>query len=611
MVENKSSSWPAKWLAALEDDALIAASSKAIFARGKTYASAGVIEVIEEEGLPEPSLRAEIQGTERYTTEVWIENDKIAGDCDCPNAAEGWFCKHQVALALFWRARLTGVEPTLDEAAKKKVAASAKRAQTLKDKRQALEEFLGAQEVQTLANKLLEFAAYDRSLERELYRWQKIEASRNDPAEFKTLISELLATHGFIDYYASSDFARQGRAVLPLLEKACAQDAEAGLKLAIHALERCWRALGHADDSNGEIGGLCEEIGEAFVAALKATGPRPERFGKTYFDLVDKDPFGCFNSRAAEAAIGPQALAHFRELLAKRWRTAKDAVLAARAQGKKRNLYVISSNDPDIQLRHYERLYIEQLETTGEIDVAITVLSEDLSDSSAHDSLIYFLEKHGRHREAFVAAERANKAFPRDPLLESRLLDCYRRDGWHTEALALLRERFERMPSLRAYQDVLEAAKPAKADPSKLREELLAFLQAREQAELKNPRAVAHRNAAGQKGPYVELRVQVFCAESRWFDALALVQPPALCSAQTLEHLALHLPKTHTAEAVVLLKRVFDAVMPSSQSPYREALQLVEEIVKRMAPAERQVWLSTLNTTYKAKRNFIRALPKD
>lgn len=604
-------SWPTEWLAALDDEALIAASSKAIFTRGKTYATAGVIEVIGEEGLPEPSLRAEIQGTELYTTEVWIEDDEIAGDCDCPNAADGWFCKHQVALALFWRARLTGVEPELDEAAQKKVAASAKRAQTIKDKRLSLEEFLHAQEVRTLANKLLEFADYDRGLERELYRWQKIESSRNDPAEFKTLITELLATHGFIDYYASTDFARQGRAVLPLLEKACAQDAEAGLKLAMHALERCWRALGHADDSNGEIGGLCEEIGEAFVAALKAAGPRPERFGKTYFDLVDKDPFGCFNSREAEATIGPQALAHFRELLAKRWRAAKDAVLAARVQGRKRNLYIFSADDPDIQLRHYERLYIEQLEASGEIDVAIAVLSEDLSDASAHNSLIYFLEKHGRHREAFVAAERANKAFPHDSLLESRLLDCYRRDGWHAEALTLQRQRFECMPSLRAYQDVLEAAKSAKADLSALREDMLSFLKAREDAELKNPRAVAHRNAAGHKGPYVELRAQVLCAESRWLDALALVQPPALCSAQTLEDLALHLPKTHTAEAIVLLKRVFDTVMPASQSPYKEALHLVEEIAGRMTPGERQTWLTALRTTYKAKRNFIRDLPSN
>jgi hypothetical protein len=599
------------WLAAITDKALVVASNANIFARGKTYAHAGVIDVIGEDPPPAPALRAQIRGTEMYMTEVRIENDAITGNCDCPSAAEGWFCKHQVALALFWRERLDGKTPDIDETAHKKIAASTKRAQTVKDKRERLHAFLHSQDAHTLADKLIDLANNDPRLERQLLHWQKLNTRRDDPAELKTLITELFATNTFIDYYAAHDYARQAEAVLPLLEQACQRDPTTGIPLTVHALRRCWRALENADDSNGEIGGVCESIGATFIAALQAAGPQPERFGKTYFDLLIDDPFGSFDKRAAEAAIGAKALAHFRNLLAGQWRSVKDTVLAQRTQGKKRNRYFINSGDSEFALDRLERLHIDQLVATGDIDAAITVLSEDLSDASAHNSLLYFLEKHARHREAFSAAERANKAFPGNHLLEGRLLDCYRRDGWHCEALALLRAQFERTPNLSTYRQVLAAARDAKKNPTLLRQELLDFLQAREQAILNDPRNTRYKNPGGQTGPLVSLRAEILCAESLWLDALALVQPPALCDGTVLQRLALHLPATHGTEAVTLLRRVFSTVMPQSSSPYREALQLVEQIATRMTVEARQAWLASLRSEYKAKRNFVRDLPKE
>ena len=97
--------WPAAWADALSDDTLKQAGSAAIFQRGKAYAKSGAVEVIAEDPLPEPALHAQVSGSEDYATEVWIENDSIAGECDCPHAADGWFCKHQVALAMVERRR--------------------------------------------------------------------------------------------------------------------------------------------------------------------------------------------------------------------------------------------------------------------------------------------------------------------------------------------------------------------------------------------------------------------------------------------------------------------------------------------------------------------------
>ena len=73
-------------------------------------------------------------------------------------------------------------------------------------------------------------------------------------------------------------------------------------------------------------------IGAEWLLALQAAGPRPAGFGDTYLQLRLEDPFGCFDAAAAEAALGDAARARFRHALAVRWREAKDAVPALKAE---------------------------------------------------------------------------------------------------------------------------------------------------------------------------------------------------------------------------------------------------------------------------------------
>ena len=162
------SAWPAAWVLALGDMSLKQTSSAAIFQRGKAYATSGAVEVVDEAPMPEPALHAQVTGSETYTTEVWIEDDDLAGSCDCPHAADGWFCKHQVAVALVWRQRLAGQATVIGSSPRKPAASGAKRARTAEEKREALNAFLRGQDVANLADKLIEFADRDRDIAREL-----------------------------------------------------------------------------------------------------------------------------------------------------------------------------------------------------------------------------------------------------------------------------------------------------------------------------------------------------------------------------------------------------------------------------------------------------------
>ena len=233
----------------LGDAELHDVSSPKIFQRGITYALSGAVRVLREELQPLPTIHAEVDGTATYSTSVWIDGG-VDGACDCPNAIDGWFCKHQVALALVWRQRISGGEPVVDEAARKKVQASVKRAETVKSRRVALHAFLTGLPAPVLADKLMELADGYRGIERELRTWQKISDAQTRPEDRKALVTETLAVgRQFMSWREVGSWVRQAESILPVLQQERVRDPQAALALSLHALRRSWAALMQADDS--------------------------------------------------------------------------------------------------------------------------------------------------------------------------------------------------------------------------------------------------------------------------------------------------------------------------------------------------------------------------
>jgi len=299
----------------LGDAALIRASSPRIFERGRSYASSGAVSIVGEEGEPQPSIYAEIAGTRLYSTSVWIDEGEPVGSCDCPNADDGWFCKHQVAVALIWRHRVPGTEPVVDQAAKKRLQADAKRAQTIKHRYEALQEFLRRQPATALADKLTCLAEPYREIERELQQWRRL--STAGPEDQRSLLTEILAVgRNFVPLREVPTYVGRAAAVLPLLQQARERDASSAVALSPLALRRSWAAIAKADDSNGEIGDLCRTIAAEWITALKGCTAQPAAFGDTYLRVQIDDPFGCFDERAAEEAMGAAALNRYRNSLA-------------------------------------------------------------------------------------------------------------------------------------------------------------------------------------------------------------------------------------------------------------------------------------------------------
>lgn len=606
-------------LAALDEPSLgAAAASTGVLARGRTYAASGAVRELEPLSGDVPGVRAHVVGTDDYVAEVRVERGRLRGDCSCPHGADGWFCKHQVAVALLWRAQLGGAAAPYDEAAAAKVRASAKRAETARQRARELVEFVTAQPANVLAERLLELAERDPQIRRELQQWHRVATAKTDPVELRRTIGEILATHAqFLRWDQSGAFVRQAEPVIALLQAARTRDAVTAVDLCAYALRRAWKVLERADDSNGEIGGLCRAIGQEFVAALQAASSLPPKFPETYAQLLVEDPFGTFDEGAALAAFDDATLESVRAAIAARWRAAKDALRAAeeRASGargtKRRGARASEAGAESLRwdLRRLERLHLEQLEAQGEVDGVLAVLREDLTTPERCSAYTAALERHGRTREAFVHAERAHRQFPRDLRLEDDVLRMYERDGWHDEALRIRRRRFEERPGVEAWRALFQAARAAGRDLAALRSELYSWLEERESAALRapNPYARLQPRLAGRRN--VSERAAFLCADGEWEAALALVQPPHVCDPSVLEWIARGLAPGRVPERIALLQRVFESSMANATAPYRDPLRMVAEIGALMDDAARSAWLAKLRVEYRAKRNFVRGLP--
>lgn len=597
--------WPEEWRGVLSDSALCTAGSGSIYDRALDYANTSSIEVSEEDPLPEPALRAFVRGSELYQTEIWIEDDQIAGSCSCPHAEEGWFCKHQTALALLWRQRLAA--PPSAAAA----ATQANRPGTGRKRPLSLAGVLHAQDASTLADKLLELAGRDAEWARELHRWKKLQEA---PADLDTLwevITDTLEPDAeFLGWGETAEYVRRASGALPFIAQARKADPEGAVELCMDALRQGWSVLQRADDSDGDISGLCAELGAAFVATLEAAGPLPATFGDSYLALLEEDPFGSFDTEQAECALGPAAQARLRERLAQRWQT----LVPPGTEGR-------PPRDFDARRWITKRHYLRQLERDGDLHEALVVLRSDLTVSAEHAELIAYLIDHGQPEVALRQAESSLLAHPRDRQIESEKLRALEHTGQFAEALVLTRSRFDRSPGLPDYQAVLKAATAAKADLPALRAELHASLVHREHEDLD----IARRRHARMKplgfspyaalespppsAPNVSLRVEILLSEACRDEAWAAVQPPALCRGPLLHTLARHLRADRPADAVTLLQRVLRDEMRNAKSPYAEALALVREAIALMPPEPRGRWLADLRAEFKAKRNFIAGLP--
>ncbi|MES2948977.1 MAG: SWIM zinc finger family protein [Pseudomonadota bacterium] len=605
---------------ALCDAALLELAGAAVFARGQAYAGDDAVQDAElsypNDGQ-EIALRATVEGTQQYSVEVVVtEGDDVQGDCDCPHAQDGYFCKHQVALALVLRGMLGGETPPSDPVAQKKLAASTQRAKAQANKRVSLQDFVKKQSAADLAQRLWAWAEADGDLMADLKAWAAQDQARDNPKALTEAITELLhSRREFLDWRECASYVHRAEKVLPLLEPWLKKDPVRLRELCDHALRCLFEVAEDADDSDGEIGDLMQRVMDLMLDALQAQPPEAAWLD-CWFSLQQADPFGLWSERTVIDAAGPAVQAQFAKRAKQDWqdwaarhRAAASAPNIGKAVASRNRIAasmpIADRYDPERE--NLRRRYLDCVEREGDPLALIEAMRNSAERAHEFSNLVACCEKHGKLREAMEHALLAHQKFPDDWRVEADVLRCYERESCTEEALLIRRRQFEKTPDVEHYKAVLTAAKHADRDGVSYRAELFAWAEAQELKTRVSPSWGRQARPAGERD--VSTRVGWLLAEKRVNDALALVQPPHRCSRELLRTLARKLPNSRNSDAVPLLLRVFAIAMPNASSPYADVLAIVKETMARMEPQPRAQWLAYLRAEYKAKRNFIKELP--
>jgi tetratricopeptide (TPR) repeat protein len=520
------------------------------------------------------------------------------------------------ALSKNWSNKLEGNMPPAQEnnaQAAIKSGADKNPQTTAASKREALKTFVHSQSATALADTLWSWAETDSALMAELTSWQAQVTVADKPQGWKTAISAILGTpRSFYDYGDSNDYANRAENVLPLLDKIVAASPAQGRAACAFTLHELYAVAENADDSDGMIGDVMGSVQNILLTALEKEAP-PGDWINEWFALMQADPWGLWNEASVLAVVGPAVQQRYHEQAAKDWHdylAAKNKAASVGLPGNKKKTSAASLVDTDrwdYARSKLRRRYIDSLKQQGDSAAILDVLLTDLRGANEYSELIAYCESIGKTDQALGFAIAANKIYPDDWRTEADLLRCYEQSGHATEALAIHRQRVERIPSVEHFAAVLKAAVAAGQDKIRYRIALYEWAAQRE-VHTEKSKALWHRPQTAEPGRDTSIRVQWLLYERQFHIALSLVEPPYTCKASLLHTLAREVRENQPDYALALLHRVFACEMPQASTPYREVLGLVKEITPLMPQPERSQWIARLRADYKIKRNFIKGL---
>ncbi len=497
-----------------------------------------------------------------------------------------------------------------DPEAQKKADAVAKRALTAAKNKDELRVFVERQSAAVLSSWIWQQAQEDRAWMSDLKLWAAQQKAQSDPAALGKAVTEVLRNRqGFLDYNDCRIYVRRAEKALPLLKQALSVDAVQARQLCESALKKLYKVGEHADDSNGEIGWMLEQIQEIHLEAIRAAPP-DAAWVETWFALMDADPFGNWDETLVLEAAGDAVVQQYGKKVMRDW----DNYLAQSMPNQNPS---VASRDRRLPYRSesFDRVfysvrkrYLAYLKQQGDIPAMIEAMLKVAKSSWDYHEAIEICEAHGKHREALDYALKAQKLYGRDSHIEDDLLRCYARDGWDDEALVIHRNRLEAQPSrVHFYVAALNAAVRAGRDRAAYRLELYTWL---EQYELTKENGYGNYRTTTGKTRNVSTRASWLLFEQEPLAALAVALGDShYCDSSILYTLATKLPQSHNAEAVKLYKIIFNDMMHRASSPYKEEIELVKEVIPRMPPLEASCWVQALRETHKTKRNFTQGLP--
>jgi uncharacterized Zn finger protein len=557
----------------------------AAFQRGKEYFASGFVERLHTAGQ---KVSARVVGTETYRVELWDKDDGLRYDCTCPRAADGYFCKHCVAVGLAWLAELQVEGATEQSKAKKK----------RRDPWQDIRDYLALQKPDVLITLVLEAAQRDDRLYQSLsLKAERAGAGSNVQQIFRKAINKATRIHGFVDWREAGDFAGDLEQLVESLAELLTPDSAGMLvELLEYAIERVEDAMQNIDDSNGEVGGIEDALGDLHIKACELAKPEPCALAERLFRMEMTLPMGIcsFSAMTYHHVLGEEGLRRYRELAEEQWRNIKSKQDGDRFDDRRWRITNI----------------MESLaRASGDVEELVAIKAHDLSSAYHYLAIAEIWTQAGQEDKALDWAERGLQAFPKatDNRLRDFLVAAYLQRQRNDEALQLTWVQFEERATLEHYKKLHKVAKQLGVWPEQ-RERALAWVA-----------EVIARNAAATNRwnpkpsiPNYSLRVEIALWESD-IDAAWTAVHAGVCNRDQLIELAGKLESKRGNDAIALYQRVIPLIVEqTNNTAYADAVKLIRKIGVIMNAQQRNrefgYYLAELRLRFKLKRNFIKLL---
>ncbi|HEX2131325.1 MAG TPA: hypothetical protein VHH15_07170 [Actinophytocola sp.] len=403
-----------------EED-LAAAAGGTSFARGRDYVAA--VGDVQPTAL---GVKACVRGTADY--EVWLGRDgtRLVGECSCPHAADGNFCKHCVAVGLVLLAE-GGVG-----AGEPDVAA-----------------YLGSLDHRELVDLLLAQAERDPVLYRRLSLRAASTSGAPQVAVLRRQLDDALRVRGYLDHQATLDYAHRAKDALATVEELLdAGHAAEARPLARAAVEAITAAMSTMDDAAGAVVGVCRRAFSLYARACRAARPNPTKLASWIAGIkLDGPGWPTLELADFTEALGAAGLAEYRALV-RRAHEAADPDKALVVRAMRAQLAVVD----------------------GDLDAHVDILAEGVPNPKAFLDIATLLRDEGQLAGAIRWAERGLEETG-DPRVADTLIQSYLDDGRPAEALAVRTAALRSAPTRHAYANLRATAEltgswPAAREPA-------------------------------------------------------------------------------------------------------------------------------------------------
>jgi uncharacterized Zn finger protein len=597
------------------------------YERGENYAADGYVHSITEY---KGKLVATVTGTHDYQVKLWVEGDTLESDCTCPMGEMGEFCKHCVATALVWASEVKSASHERNETKIKSGAKAGTRTGMLDDARTHLER----QSKEALIELLLEHALEDKSLRERLL----LDAARSNPAgldleTYRRAIKDAVKSSGFVDYYEAGAYAHGIRKVTQELH-GLLRDGHAApcIDLTEYALKQVERAIGQVDDSNGQVGGVLDDLQVLHLEACKQAKPDGVKLARRLFKWELESQWEVFYGAAEtyREVFGKEGLGEYRQLAEAEW--AKVPALAPPEDKERKRtgsitvIHKLSDEELENAAQYGRRFRITSIMealacTGGDMEALVAIKSRDLSSAYSFLTIAEIYREAGQHNEALEWAERGAQAFPdkTDSRLREFLAEEYHRRHLHTEAMEQVWNLYTDAPNLGTYRQLNEhvarsagkSTRKQQEEWSHWRERALSHLRAMLDERRKGIKNRGNFSAWSGAGDDLTL-VELYLWEGNVDEALKASEAHGCSDAHWMK-LAEALEKPRPSAALRIYRESLEPIIDQKNNrAYEEAIQRIRKIGKLMERTGHMIefadFISALRVRHKPKRNFIKLL---